>query len=113
AYFKYGVSKKTLAYLGWYAWWRMVAWIRRKHPKLGWRQIRRRYYGADRISEDGVTLHNPAKMQVQRYRFRGPLIGTPFNVEQGDRGGAGFGLTGHDDAAFVGLVSELVSSVST
>jgi len=113
AYFKYGVSKKTFAYLGWYAWWRMVAWIRRKHPKLGWRQIRRRHYGADRISEDGVTLYNPAKMQVQRYRFRGALIGTPFNVEQVDPAGARFRLTGHDDAAFVGLVSELVSSVST
>jgi RNA-directed DNA polymerase len=113
AYFKYGVSKRTFAYLGWYAWWRMVAWIRRKHPKLGWRQIRRRYYGADRISEDGVTLYNPAKMQVQRYRFRGALIGTPFNVEQVDPAGVRFRLTGHDDAAFVGSVSELVSSVST
>jgi RNA-directed DNA polymerase len=61
AYFRYGASKKTFAYLGWYAWWRVIYWIRRKHPHLTWKQIRRRYYGADRICEDGYTLYNPAK----------------------------------------------------
>ena len=45
AYFRYGVSKKTFSYLGYYAWWRMIYWIRRKHPHLTWKQIRRRYYG--------------------------------------------------------------------
>jgi hypothetical protein len=72
AYFRYGVSKKTFSYLGWYAWWRMIGWIRRKHPNLTWKQIRRRYYGADRITEDDVTLYNPAKMRVERYRFPRP-----------------------------------------
>ena len=113
AYFRHGVSKKTFAYLGWYAWWRLVGWIRRKHPKLGWKQIRRRFYGADRITEAGVTLYNPAKMQVLRYRFRGAQIGTPYNVDQVDGGGARFRRTNHDDVGFVGRVSELVSSVST
>ena len=51
AYFRYGASKQTFADLGWYAWWRMIYWIRRKHPDLTWKQIRRRYYGADRIRE--------------------------------------------------------------
>jgi RNA-directed DNA polymerase len=88
-------------------------WIRRKHPKLGWKQMRRRYYGADRISEDGVTLYNPAKMQVQRYRFRGALVSTPYNIDQLDPAGARFRLTSHDDAAFVGRVSELVNSTPT
>jgi RNA-directed DNA polymerase len=113
AYFRYGVSKRTFAYLGWYAWWRLMLWIRRKHPKLGWKQLRRRFYGADRICEGGMTLYNPAKTRVERYRFRGALIGTPYNVEQVDRVGARFRLTSHDDTAFVGLVSELVSSVAT
>jgi hypothetical protein len=70
AYFRYGVSKRTFSYLGYYAWWRMMRWLRRKHPQLTWKQARRRYYGADRISEDGVTLYNPAKMKVERYLFR-------------------------------------------
>ena len=60
-----------------------------------------------------MTLYNPAKTRVERYRFRGALIGTPYNVEQADPAGARFRLTSHDDTAFVGLVSELVSSVST
>jgi hypothetical protein len=70
AYFRYGASKQTFAYLGWYAWWRMIYWIRRKHPHLTWKQIRRRYYGADRIREGKLVLHNPAKMRVERYRYR-------------------------------------------
>jgi RNA-directed DNA polymerase len=109
AYFRYGVSKKTFSYLGYYAWWRMIAWLRRKHPHLGWKQLRRRYYGADRISEDNLTLYNPAKMQVERYRFRGAQICTPYNVDEVDPEGARFRRTGHDDEAFVGKVSELVS----
>ena len=44
---------------------------------------------------------------------RGALIGTLYNVEQVNPTGARFRLTSHDDAAFVGVVSELVSSVST
>jgi RNA-directed DNA polymerase len=71
AYFRYGASKKTFSYLGWYAWWRMIYWIRRKHPHLTWKQIRRRYYGADRIREDGLALYNPAKMRVERYPIPG------------------------------------------
>lgn len=110
AYFRYGVSKRTFAYLGYYAWWRLLAWIRRKHPHLTWKQLRRRYFGADRICEDGLVLYNPAKMRVQRYRFRGAQISTPYNVDQVDPAGARFRRTTHDDVAFVGQVSEHISS---
>jgi RNA-directed DNA polymerase len=109
AYFRYGASKKTFSYLGWYAWWRLILWIRRKHPHLTWKQMRRRYYGADRISEDGMVLYNPAKMRVERYRFRGAQISTPYNIDEVDPDGARFRRTGHDDAAFVGQVSEYLN----
>lgn len=112
SYFRYGVSKRTFAYLGYYAWWRMIGWIRRKHPHLGWKQLRRRYYGADRICEDGVVLYNPAKMRVERYRFRGAQICTPYNLDEVDTAGGRFRRSGHDDVAFVGRVSELVSPSS-
>jgi len=105
AYFRYGVSKRTFAYLGYYAWWRMMLWLRRKHPRLTWKQARRRYYGADRISDEGVTLYNPAKTKVERYLFRGAQIGTPFNVDTVSTE-VRFRHTGHDDVAFVGRVSE-------
>jgi RNA-directed DNA polymerase len=109
AYFRYGASKKTFSYLGWYAWWRMILWIRRKHPKLTWKQLRRRYYGADRITEDGLVLYNPAKMPVKRYRFRGAQISTPYNIDEVDPTGARFRRTNHDDVAFVGRVSEYLA----
>lgn len=106
AYFRYGVSKKTFSYLGWYAWWRMILWIRRKHPHLTWKQLRRRYYGSDRIGADGLVLYNPAKMRVERYRYRGAQISTPYNINEVDPLGARFRRTSHDDVAFVGQVSE-------
>jgi RNA-directed DNA polymerase len=109
AYFRYGVSKQTFSYLGWYAWWRMIYWIRRKHPHLTWKQIRRRYYGADRIREGTLVLYNPAKMRVERYRYRGAQITTPFNIDVVDPAGARFRRTGHDDVEFVGQVSELIT----
>lgn len=109
AYFRYGVSKRTFSYLAQWAWRRMILWIRRKHPRITWKQVRRRYYGADRISEDGVTLYNPARMQVERYRYRGAQICTPYNIDEVDPAGARFRHTGHDDVAFIGVVSELVS----
>jgi RNA-directed DNA polymerase len=110
AYFKYSASKATFAYLGYYTWWRVIMWLRRKHPKLTWKQIRRRFYGADRIREGPLVLFNPAKTRVQRYGFRGGQICTPYNVGQVDPAGARFRATTHDDVAFVGRVSELVNA---
>lgn len=106
AYYRYGVSKRTFTYLGWYAWWRMAYWIRRKHPGLTWKQMRRRYYGADRIRENGVVLYNPVKMPVQRYRFRGAQISTPYNIDEVNPDGAKYRRTSHDDVGFVRQVSE-------
>jgi RNA-directed DNA polymerase len=108
-YFRYGASKKTFAYLGWYAWWRMIGWIRRKHKNLTWKQIRRRYYGTDRITADLTVLYNPAKMTVERYRYRGTQIATRYNIDEVDPDGARFRRTNHDDVAFVGQVSELIT----
>lgn len=109
AYFRYGASKKTFSYLGWYAWWRMIHWIRYKHPHVTWKQLRRRYYGADRITEGGLVLYSPAKMEVERYRFRGAQITTPYNIDEVDPDGARFRRTNHDDVAFVGQVSEYLA----
>jgi RNA-directed DNA polymerase len=112
AYFRYGVAKRTFSYLAHWAWWRLIYWLRRKHPRLSWKQLRRRWFGLDAISEAGVVLYNPAKLQVRRYRYRGAQICTPYNIDQVDPAGARFRHTTHDDVAFVGQVSELVSRSS-
>ena len=87
----------------------MIYWLRRKHPNLTWKQIRRRYYGTDQISEAGVVFFDPRNMTVERYRYRGAQIVTPYNIDEVDPTGAPFRRTGHDDQGFVGKVSELVS----
>ena len=48
-------------------------------------------------------------MRVERYRFRGTQIATPYNVDEVDPAGARFRQTNHDDMAFVGRVSELIA----
>jgi len=48
-------------------------------------------------------------MRVERYRFRGAQISTPFNIDVVDPAGARFRKTSHDDVAFVAQVSELVA----
>jgi RNA-directed DNA polymerase len=113
AYFRYGVSKRAFNYLGYYAWWRMIRWLRRKHAGITWKTLRRRYYGAGGINQNGVVLYNPASMQVMRYRFRGAQICTPWNIDDVDPTGARFRHTTHDDVAFVGQVTELVSHTPT
>lgn len=106
AYFRYGASKRTFTYLAHWAWWRLIYWLRRKHPRIRWKHLRRRYYGAGGINEDGIVLYDPAYVQVVRYRFRGAQICTPFNLDEVDPAGARFRRTDHDDVGFVGQVSE-------
>ncbi|MFJ4846313.1 hypothetical protein [Streptomyces sp. NPDC088733] len=77
------------------------------HP--AWKQLRRRYYGAVRITEGGLVLYNPAKMRVERYRFRRAQISTPCNIDEVDPDGTRFRRTSHDDVAFVGQVSEYLA----
>ncbi|MGW0302579.1 hypothetical protein ACWDYK_38730 [Streptomyces anthocyanicus] len=48
-------------------------------------------------------------MRVERYRFRGAQISTPYNIDEVDPDGARFRRTSHDDAAFVGQVSDYLA----
>ncbi|MHA7653910.1 group II intron maturase-specific domain-containing protein [Mycobacterium sp. ML4] len=44
-YFKAGVSSATFSYLSHYTWQTVWRWMRRKHRKSTWKQLRRRYCG--------------------------------------------------------------------
>jgi RNA-directed DNA polymerase len=77
SYFQHAAAKRTLSYLGYYAWMRVVRWLRKKHPRLTWKQIRRRYKHG--IQAGGIMLYNPASTRVTRYRYRGASIPTPWN----------------------------------
>jgi RNA-directed DNA polymerase len=81
-YFRFAAGKRTLHYLGYYAWWRVMRWLRAKHPKATWTWLRKRYFGKDKLAEAGVTLFRPDSVKVAPYRYRGTKIATPWNAEQ-------------------------------
>lgn len=81
AYFRPGVSSATFAYLSAYTWARVIGWLRRKHRRITWKELRRRYCaGGWWPSTTERQLFNPAKMRTTRYRYRGTAIPTPWPV---------------------------------
>ena len=81
-YYRHAAAKRTLEYLAYHAWWRAGRWLRKKHPRLTWKQINRRYINEDHTFEEhGLALYNPASISVTRYRFRGARIPNPWTIE--------------------------------
>ncbi len=54
-YFRHGVSARTFDYLNVWSWRRVVNWLRRKHPKSGWRWLRRAYLPRRRPTDGKET----------------------------------------------------------
>jgi len=78
-YFRPGVSSATFQYLRAFAWRRVIGWLRRKHPRITWKQLRRRYCPDGWWpTEDDVTLFNTAAVRTTRYRYRGAAIASPW-----------------------------------
>ncbi len=79
AYFRYGVSYATFNYLGQYTWQTVWRWLRRKHPKATWKQIRRRYCAGGWWPTSGNReLFKPVSAGTARYRYRGTIIPSPW-----------------------------------
>ena len=78
SYHRHAASKRCFSYLDRYLWRRVVLWLRKKHPRLTWKQIRRRYWGRRWTSPDGTRLYWPGQVPVTRYRYRGHRIPTPW-----------------------------------
>jgi RNA-directed DNA polymerase len=80
-YFRPGVSFKTFDYLRAFTWQQIMRRIRRKHRKISWKELRRRYCGGGWWPSDGeVTLWNPSQAGTTRYRYRGTAIPSPWPV---------------------------------
>jgi len=78
-HFRPGVSSATFGYLRAYVWQRVIGWIRRKHRRMNWKELRRRYCGGGWWPADGrVTLFNPGQVRTTRYRYRGTAIPSPW-----------------------------------
>jgi RNA-directed DNA polymerase len=81
AYFRPGVSSKTFGYLASFVWRQVMAWLRRKHRKTGWKVLRRRYCGGGWWPADGQTaLLHTGSISTTRYRYRGTAIPTPWQA---------------------------------
>jgi RNA-directed DNA polymerase len=80
-YFRHGVSKRTFAKVDHHAWVRIGAWLRRKHGRISWREVRRRFCDTGwRFAQDGVHFRGAASVTVTRYRYRGNKIPTPWTT---------------------------------
>ncbi len=79
AYFRPGVSSVTFAYLNHYVFETVWRWIRRKHRRSTWKELRRRYCGGGwwPTGQNG-ELFNPEKVSTTRYRYRGSVIPSPW-----------------------------------
>lgn len=101
-YFRYDASKRTFAYVDYFAWWRVFRWLRKKHPKRTWRYLMRRYCGGRwAIQDQGVELFRPHKVKVERYRYRGTRILLPWmDPEELGRTGR-FARADYDDPSFL------------
>lgn len=79
AYFRPGVSAATFADLARYTRDRIIRWARRKHRRITWKAIRRRYCnGGWWPVTTEIALFNPTAMCTTRYRYRGTAIPAPW-----------------------------------
>jgi RNA-directed DNA polymerase len=78
SYFCHGASKRTFGYLDHYTWWRVVAWLRKRHLGLNWGTIRRHYLPGWEIRDGATEMFRPRAVAVNRYRYRGTRIPTPW-----------------------------------
>ena len=82
-YHRHNASKRCFAYHSHYLWWRVIRWLRKKYPRLTWKQLRRRCWGRHWTSREGTRLAWPAEVPVTRYRYRGHQIPSPWAATTG------------------------------
>ena len=83
-YFRHGVSSRTFGYVDHFTWWRIVGWLRKRHAGLNWGTLRRRHLPNWEIRDGTVALFRPTGIAIERYRFRGARIPTPWaSIEPG------------------------------
>ena len=80
-YFRHGVSTQTFSYVGHFAFWRIVGWLKKRHVGLNTHTLVRRYLPGWRIHDGGIEMFRPERVAVERYRYRGTRIPTPWTSE--------------------------------
>ncbi len=79
AHFRPGVSSAAFGFLRAFTWRQVVGWLRRKHSRMNWKELRRRFFAGGWWPTTGKTvLFNPAEVATTRYRYRGTKIPSPW-----------------------------------
>lgn len=78
-YFRHGVSKACFSRLDTFVWRRFTRWLRKRHPKVPWRDLKRKYMKRWRIVINGREMFYAASVPVTRYRYRGARIPNPWS----------------------------------
>jgi RNA-directed DNA polymerase len=78
-YFRHGVSSRTFNYVDHFAFWRIVGWLRKRHVGLNMHTLVRRYLPGWRIHDGGIEMFRPQTVAIERYRYRGAKIPTPWS----------------------------------
>ena len=81
-YFRHGVSKDVFNAVDYFAWGRLMRWIRAKHQGrtgLSIKELRHRFCDQGwRFASNGVMFTGASSVAVTRYRYRGSTIPTPW-----------------------------------
>jgi len=78
-YFRPGVSSIAFGYLRAFTLRQVIRWLRRKHPGIAWKELRRRFCINGWWPADGdVIMFNPGAVRTTRYRYRGTKIPSPW-----------------------------------
>jgi RNA-directed DNA polymerase len=80
-YFRHGVSARTFGYLDHFTWWRIFHWLRKRHVGLNRGTLVRRLLPGWQVRDGRVELFRPRAVAIQRYRYRGTKIPTPWPSE--------------------------------
>jgi RNA-directed DNA polymerase len=77
-YFRHGVAARTFGYLDHFTWWRIFHWLRKRHIGLNRGTLVRRFLPGWQVRDGRVELFRPRAVAIQRYRYRGAKIPTPW-----------------------------------
>ena len=80
-YFRHGVSSKTFSYLDHFTWWRIFGWLRKRHDGLNKQTLVRRHLPGWKIRDGSIEMFRPQEIAIERYRYRGARIPTPWPSE--------------------------------
>lgn len=80
-YFRHGVSSRTFSFLDHFTWWRIFGWLRKRHVGLNQHTLVNRHLPNWEISDGGIKLFRTSTVAIERYRYRGAKIPTPWSSE--------------------------------